>query len=117
LVVVLVGVLVGSPSAQAQSEKFRAQDVNAIDTHYALVITRTGNRLTFDISGSGGSSGLEGTPICEVTELKADGSFSTYCRHFNTVSSPTRLSGTLALARLDPVIHMGGATFKLVAAP
>jgi hypothetical protein len=103
-------------NARAQAETFSASVTNDQGSRFTLSIHKTGSRLSFSMTAVGGAQGLSGIPVCERADLQPDGTFSTYCGRFSTVGSSVRLSGSLAEARLDPIAHLGGATFKLVPA-
>lgn len=104
-------------SAAAQTETFSASVTNEQSSIFTLSIRKTGNRLSFSMTVVGGAQGRSGVPVCDSTDLQPDGSFATYCSRFSPVASNSRLSGTLAVARLEPVAHVGGATFHFRPAP
>ncbi len=100
----------------ADAEFYSAATTNDQGTTFTLVVQKDGNKLKFDITAQGGSNIVSGIPYCESTELKADGSFLTYCKKFIPGAS-VQLAGTLKEATLSPIYGLGGATFKFQPGP
>jgi hypothetical protein len=108
-------------AAFAETEIFSGDVTNAVGSYFALTIQKTGSKLRFRMQARSAQTSLEGVPSCDSAELKADGSFTTYCNGFgNGVAGSAlrvQLKGTLAEARIDTVARYGSAEFKLHPGP
>jgi hypothetical protein len=113
--------LFSSGDASAQMEQFSGETTNAIGSHFTLVIRKTANKLTFDLAAESAQTSLNGIPNCQSADLKADGTFLTYCSGFGNglggSSFRFQLSGTLSVAKLENVGRFGTAEFRLTPGP
>src|SRR5260370_171184 len=92
--------------AMAQTQTYNAEATGDQGGLYGLVIHRSGDRLTFEMTAKRAVSSRGSMPACERTTLRPDGTFLTYCNGFFQQGRRYHLEGSLnqRTAKIENVI-------------
>jgi len=104
-----------APPACAQALTYYGTAQSDQGATFRLVIHRKGNQLWFDMKATAGTTSLDGTPVCDRTDVDATGHFKSWCSRFQAQDARVPLEGNLnqLKARVGPVYRFGTAEFKL----